>query len=108
MRASFSNFGRNVEVSAPGVNVWSSIPNDTYTFLDGTSMAAPHVAGLAALVWSMNRSLTNAQVRLRLERSCDSIDALNPGFEGRLGAGRINAARAIGGCLVPLLHTLRV
>jgi subtilisin family serine protease len=107
-RAAFSNFGRNVDVSAPGVNIWSSIPNDTHGFSNGTSMAAPHVAGLAALIWSTNLSLTNAQIRLRIERSCDSIDRLNPGFEGRLGFGRINAARALGGCMVPLLHTLRV
>jgi thermitase len=45
-----SNFVSNVDVSAPGVNIYSTIPNDTYGFKDGTSMAAPYVAGLAALV----------------------------------------------------------
>ena len=94
-RAGFSNFGTNVDVSAPGVNIWSSMPNDTWGFLDGTSMASPHVAGLAALVWSRNRDLTNAQVRRIIESTCDDIDALNPGFAGMLGAGRINAYRAV-------------
>lgn len=94
-RASFSNFGTKVDVAAPGVNIYSSFPNDTYTFLDGTSMASPHVAGLAALIWSRNRTLTNAQVRATIENNCDNIDALNPGFAGKLGKGRINAFKAL-------------
>ena len=79
-KATFSNFGTNVDVSAPGVNIYSSFPDDSYTFLDGTSMASPHVAGLAALVWSRNPTLTNQQVRTTIRDTCDNIDALNPGF----------------------------
>jgi len=94
-RAAFSNFGTNVDVSAPGVNIFSTFPNDTYAFLNGTSMAAPHVAGLAALVWSRNRRLKNRQVRRVIEDTCDNIDAVNPGFVGLLGRGRINASRAV-------------
>ncbi|RJT87292.1 hypothetical protein D6T64_14705, partial [Cryobacterium melibiosiphilum] len=94
-RASFSNFGGNVDVSAPGVNIWSTMPNDTFGFLDGTSMASPHVAGVAALIWSRHRFLTNAQVRDVLQATCDNIDSSNPGFVGMLGRGRINAFRAV-------------
>ena len=94
-RASFSNFGSKVDVSAPGVNVSSSFPDDTHAFLAGTSMASPHAAGVAALIWSRNRTLTNQQVRALLESTCDNIDALNPGFAGKLGKGRINAFRAV-------------
>ena len=94
-RATFSNFGTNVDVAAPGVNIYSSFPDDSYTFLDGTSMASPHVAGLAALIWSRNITLTNQQVRQTIENTCDNIDALNPGFAGLLGRGRINAFRAL-------------
>ncbi len=94
-RASFSNFGSKVDVSAPGVNIFSSIPDDTHRFMDGTSMAAPHVAGLAALSWSRNPTLTNAQVRSIIETTCDNIDAQNPGFIGLLGKGRINALKAL-------------
>ncbi len=94
-RASFSNFGTKVDVAAPGVNIYSTYPDDTYTFLAGTSMAAPHVTGLAALIWSRNKTLTNHQVRAIIEASCDNIDAKNPGFEGKLGKGRINAFRAL-------------
>jgi subtilisin family serine protease len=90
-----SNFGTNVDVSAPGENIFSSFPNDTHAFLRGTSMASPHVAGLAALVWSRNRRLKNRQVRRVIEDTCDNIDAVNPGFVGLLGRGRINAFRAV-------------
>ncbi len=94
-RATFSNFGAAADVSAPGVNIFSSFPNDTFSFLGGTSMASPHVAGLAGLIWSRNRTLTNAQVRNIIETTGDNIDALNPGFAGRLGKGRINAFKAL-------------
>jgi subtilisin family serine protease len=95
-KADFSNFGANVDVAAPGVNIWSTTRNDNRGFLDGTSMAAPHVAGLAALVWSANRHLTNHQVRQIIEDTCDNIDAANPDFVGLLGHGRINARAAVG------------
>ncbi len=100
-KASFSNYGAKVDVSAPGVNIYSTYPNDTYTFLDGTSMASPHVAGLAGLVWSRNKTLTNNQVRTIIENTCDNIDATNPGFGGKLGKGRINAYRAISSTPLP-------
>ncbi|MBN1372712.1 MAG: S8 family serine peptidase [Anaerolineaceae bacterium] len=95
VRASFSNYGAKVDVSAPGVNIYSSYPDDTYMYLDGTSMASPHVAGLAALIWSRNRTLSNQQVRQVIETTCDNIDAKNPGFVGKLGKGRINAFRSL-------------
>ncbi|MFN6500503.1 MAG: S8 family serine peptidase [Nostoc sp. DedQUE01] len=50
-------------VTAPGVNVYSTLPNQTYGFYNGTSMATPHVAGVAALILSANASLTGSQVR---------------------------------------------
>ena len=85
-------------MAAPGVNTYSTVPNDTYGFMNGTSMASPHVAGVAALIWSKNPGLTNAQVRKCIEESTDDIDRKNPRFAGKLGSGRLNAFRA-------LLHT---
>ena len=54
-RASFSNFGSTVSVSAPGVKIYSAVPNGEFAFLQGTSMASPIVAGLAGLLKSQNR-----------------------------------------------------
>ena len=94
-RAWFSNYGKKVDVSAPGVNILSTVPNDSHGYKNGTSMASPHVAGLAALIWSRNPDLSNAAVRKIIETTCDNIDAKNPGKKGLLGKGRINAYRAL-------------
>jgi len=101
VRASFSNYGTKVDVSAPGVNIYSTYPNNTYAYLSGTSMASPHVAGLAALIWSRNPTLSNAQVRAIIESTCDNIDAKNPNFAGKLGKGRINAFKALSATPLP-------
>ena len=91
-----SNYGTTIDVCAPGTDVYSTYLTSTYRTKNGTSMAAPHVCGLAALVMARNPSFTAAQTRERLINTCDNIDALNPGFAGLLGAGRINMARALG------------
>ncbi|MDQ1743780.1 MAG: serine protease [Pseudonocardiales bacterium] len=61
-QANFSNFGPHIDISAPGVGVLSTYWDDTYATLSGTSMASPHVAGVAALVRSRNHLLSAAQV----------------------------------------------
>ncbi|MFC5835505.1 S8 family serine peptidase [Nonomuraea insulae] len=104
-KATFSNFGTNVDVAAPGVNIWSTFSGGGYAFLNGTSMASPHVAGVAALVWSRNRNLTNLQVRRILETTCDDIAAANAGFPGMLGGGRVNAMNAVTSPLIFPQHT---
>jgi len=62
--ADYSNYGKiNVDVFAPGTDIYSSYPNSTYEYSPGTSMAAPAVSGVAALIWSQNPKLTAAQVK---------------------------------------------
>ena len=64
MIASFSNYGKmNVDVFAPGVKIWSTTPLNTYEYLQGTSMAAPAVAGVAATIRSYYPNLSAAQVK---------------------------------------------
>ncbi|MEO7995064.1 MAG: S8 family serine peptidase, partial [bacterium] len=103
VRASFSNYGPWVDVSAAGVNIWNSYlegaPGDpnpwTYAFLSGTSMATPQVTGLIALVKGNAPSLSAAEVRDQIMNTTDNIDAENPTFIGKLGTGRINVFRAL-------------
>ena len=64
LMANFSNYGKtNIDVFAPGVKIWSSTPLNTYEYLQGTSMAAPAVAGVAAVIRSMYPNLTASQVK---------------------------------------------
>jgi len=92
--ASFSQYGSWVDIAAPGVGILSTIPNNRYASYDGTSMACPHVAGAAAVLWSHNPSLTNAQLRAVLETN---VDPYQP-YSGRTiapNAGRLNVYRAL-------------
>jgi subtilisin family serine protease len=95
--AAFSSWG-NTTLVAPGVNILSTmILNGVfpdYAAWSGTSMAAPHVVGLAALVWQQNQSWDAGQVAQRLEESSDDLG--KPGYDHLYGHGRINAARALG------------
>ncbi len=88
-----SNYGVNLDVLAPGDPIYSTYWEDgehTYSNASGTSMASPHVAGLAGLILSCDPDLTPDQVKSRIKSSCDNVDHLNPEFTGELGAGRIN------------------
>lgn len=91
--AGFSNYGRKtVEVSAPGDHILSTVPNGQYKYLSGTSMAAPFVAGLAALVKSVHPRLPVQDLKRVLLSSCDPVSALK---ELVSCGGRINAERAL-------------
>jgi subtilisin family serine protease len=94
-RAPFSNQSSYVGlgVSAPGDNILSTWPGNQYARLRGTSMAVPHVAGLASLVWSVNPSLTVDQVIALLKANVADLGA--GGADTDFGAGRIDAALAL-------------
>ncbi|HYQ82244.1 MAG TPA: S8 family serine peptidase, partial [Anaeromyxobacteraceae bacterium] len=87
-RASFSNTGRHIAISAPGVNILSTLPTrpsppyrteSGYASWSGTSMATPHVAGGAALVLARNPGWTSQQVKDRLRGTAAKV----PGMRGR-------------------------
>ncbi|MCH8566808.1 MAG: S8 family serine peptidase [Balneolales bacterium] len=88
-----SCFGaETVHVFAPGTNIRSTIPNGGYTYLSGTSMASPHVAGLAGLILSAN---PDADYHFIRDRIMEGVDVL-PAFENiSISGGRINAANSV-------------
>lgn len=98
VRSSFSNYGSWVDIAAPGSDILSCKPNDSYQYMSGTSMACPHVSGVAALVIShFKGNITPAQARARLEDYADNIDSQNSSYVGQLGSGRLNAYGALSG-----------
>ena len=93
-RASFSNHGPKLDVVAPGEDILSTWPRGGSCFrLSGTSMAAPHVAGLAALVWAADPHLTNDGVAAIIEGT--AADLGDPGWDEEHGHGRMDAYAAV-------------
>jgi subtilisin family serine protease len=96
-RADFSNFGNNLTLSAPGVNIFSSVFNNSYSSSNGTSFAAPIVSGVVALMLSIDPTLTPATIRNILISEADKVGGYSyiNGRSNELGFGRINAYRSI-------------
>lgn len=88
-KASFSAYGPGVDVFAPGVGVWSTVIGGTYGPGGGTSYAAPIAAGVAALIWSIDPSLTPDEVQAILYAGCEDLG--DPGDDDYWGHGRVNA-----------------
>ena len=89
--AGFSNRNRDVELTAPGVRILSAYPGG-YTRLSGTSMATPHVAGVAAHIWRLHPRDSAERVRRRLSRAVDDLG--RNGRDVKYGYGRVNLAKA--------------
>ena len=89
----FSNWGDWVKVAAPGLNIYSTLPNGAYGYLSGTSMACPHVAGEAALLMAQYPALSNDGISALILAQTDPVA---PGSHAiASGAGRINVYKAL-------------
>ena len=91
--ASFSNTGKAIDLAAPGVDLVSTVPGGGYEPHSGTSMASPHVAGVAALVWAARPGLAVDELEAVLRSS--AVDLGDPGHDVDFGDGRIDAAAAL-------------
>lgn len=92
-----SSYGKLVDLSAPGQAIFSTMPNGSYAISNGTSMAAPIVAGAAALLKSQFPQFNALQIAAQLKVTTDNIDTLeaNQPYAGLLGTGRLNIYRAL-------------
>lgn len=97
----WSSYGTYVDVCAPGVGVYSTWATGSFLSLDGTSMASPITSGTCALLKAAHMDWTNDDIVQTIIMTADNIDDLNPGYEGLLGSGRINAYSALGSSLMP-------
>jgi subtilisin family serine protease len=102
-KAALSNYGAWVDVSAPAVDIKTTFMGGDYGDVDGTSYAAPFVAGVAGLLRSQNPDWSPDMVRAQVIHTADDIDPLNPGLEGQIGSGRVNADQAVRTPAQPLL-----
>ncbi len=103
-RSCFSNFASYMSVAAPGESIYSTTlvdanGQDTYGTFSGTSMATPHAAGLAGLLFSQDLTRSNAQVRSLIESTAEDLGPT--GRDAYFGYGRINAYRAVQGDTTP-------
>jgi len=98
-----SNYGPEIDVAAPGARIISTVPTwfwgpdyIPYAWGDGTSMATPYVAGLAALIKSVKPHLSAAQIMNVIRYSADDVNFVNNlGIDNYIGFGRINSAKAL-------------
>ncbi|MFQ5496091.1 MAG: S8 family serine peptidase, partial [Phycisphaerae bacterium] len=91
--ATWSSFGSYVDVAAPGSSVWTTANGGAYTPASGTSFSAPVTAGVLALIFAANPSLTPAEAEEILEESADDLGA--QGYDILYGWGRVNAGTAV-------------
>ncbi len=91
-RAEWSSTGPAVELSAPGINIYSTHRKGEYMTMNGTSVACPHVTGTAALVWRAYPGYNNTQIRQRLQETAEDLG--DNGRDTLYGYGLVNAERA--------------
>lgn len=94
--AGFSDIGNHIDVSAPGVSIYSTYRNPDYQYLSGTSMAAPHVTGIASLLKTYNANLYNDDIEHIIQLSANKVPGMNgQDWTQEYGYGRVNARRAL-------------
>ncbi len=95
LKAAFSNYNADVQVAAPGVNLYSAYPGNRWAWWSGTSFSTALVSGEAALILSLRPSLNRSAVNSIITSCGKSINSLNPAYNGKLGKVRIDYLTAV-------------
>lgn len=95
MKAGFSNYAPRVDVSAPGEDILSTVPDSSYQFLNGTSMASPVAAAVVAMTCNKFPGYNPFQIKEQVKTNCKNIDSTNPAFIGLIGKGCVDAFKAV-------------
>ncbi len=96
-RAPFSSYGDTLDMCAPGVNI-----RQNGISMSGTSCACPHVSGVAALIWAIDSTFTNVQVRYIIESTAEDLG--EPGWDPYFGHGLVDAAAAVDEAMSPHVY----
>ena len=99
-----TNYGKTVDLYAPGELILTTLPNDQYGRFNGTSLASPLVSGIAALVKTHFPHLSPDELREQLRLSADNIDADNPSFAENINGGLANAEASLNMVTVPAVR----
>ncbi|GAB4012856.1 MAG: hypothetical protein Fur0010_09070 [Bdellovibrio sp.] len=102
LKSSFSNYGKGVDIAAPGNPIFSLGRGNKYMDMSGTSMASPVAAAAMAYLWSVYPEKSREEIFALLSMGVDDIDRLNPKYEHKLGTGRINLAKSVEEKIRPL------
>ncbi len=107
-KAGFSNYGKGVDVFAPGVDIVTTAPEGEYALsVEGTSFASPLVSGVAALVKTRYPDISPDALREQIRLSSENMDAENPGHAGLLGRGYVHAEAALQPPVFPAIRVKR-
>ncbi len=102
-----TNYGKTVDLYAPGEQILATLPNDQYGRFSGTSLSSPLVSGIAALVKTRFPHLTPDELREQLRLSADNIDAENPLFAENMNGGLVNAEASLTAVNTPAVRLKR-
>ncbi|MCB2229507.1 S8 family serine peptidase [bacterium] len=101
-KTDFSSFGSDVDVCAPGRNVYAPFGDSLFAWWDGTSFATPFVSGQAALLFAADPDASWDDIRDAIISTSVNIDSINTAYAGKLGAGLIQPLAALGAVLPPI------
>jgi serine protease len=93
VRPKWSGSGNALDIVAPGVNIYSTLPNNSYASWSGTSMATPHVSAVVALLLQANSGLTDSQIKEALYKTAKDLGSA--GWDKYYGYGRVDALAAL-------------